>query len=156
MTPSRGERAGLPRVLAAVLTCILLVGCGQDPEEEYSSGADGSQQGMVVIPELSDNARLGEAIFAANCAECHGADAAGSSQGPPLVHKIYEPGHHGDLSFHLAVRQGVRQHHWSFGNMDPRPDVDTQDIDKIVCYVRELQFANGIFADPDGLVACQS
>lgn len=156
MTPSRRERAVLPRLLAVTLTCILLVGCGEGPEEEYSSGAEASQQGPVITPELSDKARLGEAVFAANCAECHGADAAGSSQGPPLVHKIYEPGHHGDLSFHLAVRQGVRQHHWSFGDMDPRPDVDTQDIDKIVCYVRELQFANGIFSDPDGLVACQS
>ena len=155
MTPSRPERAGLPRVLAAVLTCILLMGCSEEEAEEYSSEANGSPQGQVVMPELSDNARLGEALFAANCAECHGADAGGSSQGPPLVHKIYEPGHHGDLSFHLAVRQGVRQHHWNFGTMAPRPEVETAEVDKIVCYVRELQFANGIFADPDGLVACQ-
>lgn len=156
MTPSPRQGGGLPGALAAALACILLVGCGGEQAEDYSSQANGAQQGSVVIPDLSNNARLGEAVFAANCAECHGADAGGSSQGPPLVHKIYEPGHHGDLSFHLAVRQGVRQHHWTFGNMDPRPGVDTEDIDKIVCYVRELQFANGVFSDPDGLVACQS
>lgn len=84
-------------------------------------------------------------LFERNCAECHGENAAGSENGPPLVHKIYEPGHHGDAAFYLAARNGVRAHHWNFGNMPPRPDVTEPQIAAIVAYVRELQQANGIF-----------
>lgn len=145
------------RFLAAGLLCFLVIGCGEESEPEYgSTGGSDSQGAGVTVPDLSETARQGREVFTANCSECHGPDAEGTSQGPPLVHKIYEPGHHGDLSFHLAVRRGVRQHHWSFGNMDPRPGVDTEDIDRIVCYVRELQYANGVFTDPSGLVSCRS
>ncbi len=157
MQARRRPSVRLQSGVAGVLVILLLTGCGDDsPSDERSSGTGASQTGLVTVPDLSDNARLGEDLFAANCSECHGTNAAGSSQGPPLVHKIYEPGHHADFSIHLAVRQGVRQHHWQFGNMDPRPGIVTADIDKIVCYIRELQFANGIFSDPSGLVSCQS
>jgi len=63
---------------------------------------------------------------------------------PPLVHKIYEPSHHADGSFFLAVRQGVRAHHWPFGNMPPIEDLTERDVGRIVAYVRTLQRANGI------------
>jgi hypothetical protein len=52
-----------------------------------------------------------------NCAVCHGPAATGSMQGPPLVHEIYEPGHHPDELFVRAVMEGVAQHHWDFGPM---------------------------------------
>lgn len=100
----------------------------------------------VVVPVLTGQAQAGKALFDANCAECHGANAAGTADaGPPLVHKIYEPNHHGDLAFQLAARNGVRAHHWPFGNMPAVPGVTEQDVDKIVVYVRSLQKANGIF-----------
>jgi mono/diheme cytochrome c family protein len=83
-------------------------------------------------------------LFAANCAGCHGPRAAGSDKGPPLVHKIYEPSHHGDESFHRAVRQGVRAHHWTFGNMPPVAGVSDDELDRIIAYVRGLQKAAGI------------
>jgi mono/diheme cytochrome c family protein len=59
----------------------------------------------------------GEAKFNTNCARCHGQQATGTAQGPPLVHKIYEPNHHGDFAFQRAAANGVRAHHWQFGDM---------------------------------------
>ena len=64
---------------------------------------------------------------------------------PPLVHKIYEPSHHGDESFQIAVAMGVRSHHWKFGNMPAIENLTRSDVSAIVAYVRELQRANGIF-----------
>lgn len=90
-------------------------------------------------------AASGEALFHQKCAVCHGQRAAGSLQGPPLVHRYYEPGHHSDASFLLAVRRGVRAHHWRFGNMPPVPGLSDTDIKAITAYVRALQRANGIF-----------
>lgn len=105
----------------------------------------GSPMVSVTVPALSETAEAGKAVFDATCAECHGANAAGQEGiAPPLVHKIYEPSHHGDASFHLAARNGVRAHHWSFGDMPPVEGVDDEGIEQIVTYVRELQRANGI------------
>lgn len=86
----------------------------------------------------------GAAIFESKCAMCHGPEAKGTDQGPPLVHKIYEPSHHADVAFYLAVRQGVRAHHWPFGNMPPIEGVSDEQIAQIVAYVRGLQRAAGI------------
>lgn len=141
---------------AAGLLCLLAVGCGEEGQPEYgSTGGSDSHVVTVTVPDLSETAHRGREVFAANCSECHGPDAGGTTEGPPLVHIIYEPGHHADISFLLAVRQGVRQHHWEFGAMDPVEGVSEQQVREIVCYVRELQHANGIFSDQAGLVACQ-
>ena len=143
--------------LAAGLLCLLAIGCGEESEPEYgSTGESDSQVAAVTVPDLSETALQGQQVFTANCSECHGPDAGGTAEGPPLVHIIYEPGHHADVSFLLAVRQGVRQHHWGFGVMDPVTGVSEEEVKKIVCYVRELQYANGIFSDQAGLAACQT
>ena len=60
------------------------------------------------------------------------------------MHKIYNPGHHADGAFALALQRGVNQHHWRFGNMPPQPQVDDASISLIIRYVREVQIANGI------------
>ena len=107
--------------------------------------ASGEALAAVTVPPLSGAAAEGAEIFAANCASCHGANAEGrAGEGPPLVHVIYEPGHHADGAFFLAVAQGVRQHHWTFGNMPPVAGVSSDEIARIVAYVRTLQRANGI------------
>ncbi len=87
----------------------------------------------------------GKAMYNQKCAVCHGLQAVGSPQGPPLVHRYYEPGHHSDMAFVLAVKRGVRAHHWRFGNMAPVPGLSDTDIKEIIRYVRALQRANGIF-----------
>ncbi|WP_343072333.1 cytochrome c [Roseibium litorale] len=100
----------------------------------------------VKVPELSGPAAEGEIAFNGNCAVCHGKNAAGQDGvAPPLIHKIYEPNHHGDMAFVIAARRGVRAHHWPFGNMPPVPDVTDDELVQIVTYVRTLQKANGIF-----------
>ena len=154
-----GSRLGLSRrsVMLAALACVLWVGCSDGEDDEYAvGGASDAEAVTVSVPDLSDAARQGADLFAANCSECHGPTAGGSSQGPPLVDKIYEPGHHADFSFHRAVNQGSPQHHWQFGDMEPVPGLSPEEVDKVICYVRELQYANGIFSAPAGLAACQS
>lgn len=110
------------------------------------TGPTGAALVEVAVPEtLSVNAKLGKLAFDAKCAACHGANAAGQDgAAPPLVHKIYEPNHHGDASFLLAAKNGVRAHHWRFGNMPPVEGLTDGDVKMIVAYVRELQRANGI------------
>jgi len=44
----------------------------------------------------------------------------------------------------LAVKNGVRQHHWPFGSMPPIPGVSKAEVSQIIAYVRTLQRANGI------------
>lgn len=116
------------------------------PDTVTRTPAEGEPIVTVKLPEsLSPEAAMGKRGFDAVCAACHGTDAAGKMGfGPPLVHKIYEPSHHSDMAFYLAVQQGVRSHHWSFGNMPPQAGLTRADVAGIVAYVRELQRVNGI------------
>lgn len=109
---------------------------------------EGGRSVEVVVPELTGVAARGRLAFEEHCASCHGANAGGTQQGPPLVHPIYHPGHHADGAFFLAAKSGVRQHHWNFGNMPPQPQVADDQIAAIIRYVRELQAANGIIERP--------
>lgn len=95
-------------------------------------------------PGLMPNSAKGKALYAANCAKCHGADLLGSKEGPPLLHPYYKPDHHSDASFQIAVRYGVRAHHWQFGNMAPVPGVSADDTAHITTFVRSQQRAAGL------------
>ena len=108
--------------------------------------ADSSQAVTVdvVSATLSEEAKHGEVLFNANCAACHGENAAGTDLGPPLIHDIYNPGHHSDEAFYLAASIGTRQHHWQFGDMPPQPQVSREDVSMIIRFIREVQAANGI------------
>jgi len=144
-----GRYAIIATALAAILGLgVWWNGQGQNsmataPDSGESSGAAIVQ---VTLPDtLSDNARIGKAVFEAKCAVCHGINAVGQDGvAPPLVHKIYEPSHHGNASFLRAAKNGVRSHHWRFGNMPPVEGVTDGDVKMIVMYIRELQRANGI------------
>ncbi len=110
---------------------------------------DANQTGAIVavnVPDtLSANAMIGKTAYQVKCATCHGENAAGKDgKAPPLVHKIYEPSHHGDEAFQRAAAIGVRSHHWPFGNMPPVDGLTRADVSMIVVYVRELQRSNGI------------
>jgi hypothetical protein len=48
------------------------------------------------------------------------------------------------MAFVLAAKQGVRAHHWRFGNMPAVEGVSDEDVLQITDYVRALQRANGI------------
>ena len=127
----RGKRPAnklLAYSLVAVFVLLMVAGCGGD---------GGSQQ------EMADAVQAGEKLFNANCSACHGVGAVGTSQGPPLIDRTYYPGHHNDFSIRNAIKNGVRAHHWNFGNMLPVPGVTEDDAEKIICYIRDTQLANG-------------
>lgn len=99
---------------------------------------------VAALPPTPPEHRAGEAAYEATCAACHGRQGAGTTTGPPLAHKVYEPSHHGDAAFRLAVRQGVVAHHWRFGNMPPQPQVSEAEVTQVIGYVRWVQRQVGI------------
>ena len=109
-------------------------------------------QGYYAIPQpsagLMPNPAAGKTLYARHCAACHGADLLGNDKGdkkgPPLLHRIYEPSHHGDAAFQLAAKNGVRAHHWAYGDMAPVPQVTPDDVAHITAYVRAEQRRVGI------------
>jgi cytochrome c len=113
---------------------------------ENAISMEGGLLANVILPAtLSQNAQSGKRGFEAKCAACHGVNAAGQDGvAPPLVHKVYEPSHHGDESFQRAASLGVRAHHWPFGNMPAVEGLTRGDVKMIITYIRELQRANGI------------
>jgi len=111
---------------------------------ELSDEPEPTASKPITIPSLSPPAQRGQEVFNRRCGTCHGVFADGSPGGPPLVHPVYRPAHHADVVFSLAVRRGVRAHHWTYGDMLPMPDVSEQELKDIVQFVRELQRANGI------------
>jgi mono/diheme cytochrome c family protein len=123
-----------PFVLALLALCLIM-------------GLEARAQ-MMQIPKpsagLMPNSALGKRLFGANCASCHGADLKGSDKGPPMLHKIYEPSHHGDAAFQLAAKNGVRAHHWAFGDMLPVPAVTPDDVAHITAFIRMEQRKVGI------------
>lgn len=112
-----------------------VIGCGEPPKQDVSNA-----QAVPVPVELS----TGEAQYKSNCLPCHGPKGEGTRQGPPLVHKIYEPTHHGDEAFQRAAANGVRAHHWQFGDMPTISTVTPADVAEIIRYIRWLQRQAGI------------
>jgi mono/diheme cytochrome c family protein len=114
--------------------------------EDTSTIGQGNPIATVAIPaEFSPQAQIGKRAFEAKCSVCHGRNAAGQNGvAPPLVHPIYRPGHHSDMAFVIAAKNGVRAHHWQFGNMPPITGLTDADVKNIARYIRELQIENGI------------
>lgn len=119
------------RALTATALLVLVAGC--------ATGVTGD-----APPEAPGDPRAGASLYADNCARCHGEDLRGTDQGPPFLDDVYEPGHHGDGAFLVAVQRGVTPHHWDFGPMPPIPDVTPSQVTDIVAFVREQQRAAGI------------
>ncbi|MBO6604565.1 MAG: c-type cytochrome [Roseicyclus sp.] len=119
---------------------------GSPAQQETAAIAQGAPMVEVRLPDsLSGRAQIGQRAFEVTCAVCHSGNAAAREGiAPPLVHRIYEPGHHADEAFQRAVQYGVRAHHWEFGNMPPVEGVTRADVMAITVYIRELQRANGI------------
>ena len=118
--------------MALGLVALLVVGCGPSGTAEDASTS------------TSGDVAAGEVLYQANCAACHGADLRGTDQGPPHLDPIYLPDHHADLSFRLAIEQGVQPHHWPFGPMPPVEGLDQQDITDVIAYVRDQQREAGL------------
>ena len=110
------------KVLISLFFALLFITFGVQYFSNGSASAameEGTALVAIKTPEsYSQNAQIGQRLFEAKCADCHGPNAVGQAGvAPPLIHIIYEPNHHGDESFQRAVALGVRAHHWKFGNM---------------------------------------
>ena len=128
-------RTGLVVILVATAV-LLTVSCASSNENDQTVDTIGAK---TVAYD-------GEESFQNRCAVCHGELADGTVAGPPLVNRLYEIGHHPNFSFHNAVNNGVTAHHWNFGDMPPIPNVPPEEVDAIICHVRDLQRAEGIAA----------
>jgi len=124
--------------VAFIFITLVLFSCDKlDPEEirkrQHMPGKD-----------FVASTQQGEILFRENCARCHGVSGQGTQQGPPLVNKVYRSNHHADITFHWAVKNGVKQHHWKFGNMPAIDNVSPEDVGHIIAFVRQQQRKAGI------------
>jgi mono/diheme cytochrome c family protein len=118
-----------------VLLVVLAAGCWLQGDKPFD---------FASLPATPPVHLEGERLFNANCSSCHGPKAAGTAQGPTLIHKIYEPSHHSDLAFVMAARRGVAPHHWRFGPMPAVPSVSEEQTMLITGYIRWIQRQAGI------------
>ena len=128
-----------------ISTVILLFGCSESGTGAQEHLAGTSASVVDTTMKVPEDLQKGNEKFHAFCAPCHGPQGVGTDHGPPLVHKIYEPSHHADMAFQRAAAQGVRAHHWNFGNMPKIDGVTSEDVTEIIGYVRWLQKQAGIF-----------
>ena len=141
--------AGIAAAVIAVVFVVIGGGCGGD------STADGAPRdpmtGKTEFDIPTQDPQLvaeGEILYKASCAACHGSDLLGTAVGSPHLSVIYNPEHHGDGSFALAVINGVKAHHFEFGDMPPIPTVTEDDFTRILAYIRETQRTEGFVAYP--------
>lgn len=123
------------RNLAAI---VVLIGIGV-----AACSAGDTSESTVTAQVSPDLVATGAELYAANCAECHGIDLRGTDRGPSHLSIVYEPNHHSDAVFLLAVRNGVRAHHWDFGPMLPVEGLSDEEVSAIVAYIRDVQAEQG-------------
>ncbi|CUK10289.1 putative bifunctional cbb3-type cytochrome c oxidase subunit II/cytochrome c [Ruegeria denitrificans] len=129
----------------ATVAAFITLRPGSIQEAAPREALEGDAMVAIQMPPIEGNAAIGQRVFEVSCASCHGVNAVGvEGAGPPLIHKIYEPSHHADEAFQRAVSQGVRSHHWQFGDMPPAEGLTRGDVAMVIAYIREIQRANGI------------
>jgi mono/diheme cytochrome c family protein len=111
------------RLVLGVTTTIVLASIGA------ACGADGPTTTLG----------RGEAIYGGNCAQCHGADLAGTDSGPSLLEPIYGPDELSDAQFADAIRNGVDEERWEFGPMPANGAITDEQIEAILTFVRAEQ-----------------
>ena len=119
--------------LAALVTASILLAVFSDSEPVLFDPGDQDISGLS-----------GLLLFANSCAQCHGTLLTGTTTGPPLVHQFYRPSLHPDESFIVAIRLGVRNHHWQYGNMPPIANLSDAEIAAIIRFIRAAQVDGGV------------
>jgi len=128
----------IPGMAILLIAITLLAACTAESPEERRARLH------LPPPGFKGNPTIGHNLFNNACAQCHGVAGRGTQQGPPLIDDIYRPGHHADLAFYRAVKDGVKQHHWQFGDMPPVHGVSPEATAHIAAYIRALQRKAGI------------
>lgn len=110
------------RAVLGVVTVVVLASTA-------ACGADGPRTAL----------ERGEAIYGANCAQCHGADLAGTDTGPSLLDPIYAPAQLSDAEFVDSIRNGAEERLWEFGEMPANGAITDEQIEAILTFVRARQ-----------------
>lgn len=138
-------RTSLPWAATMVSVCAIALACAADAGD--ANGASSAEPAPTVTsdapappttaaaPAVPD----GAAVYQQYCAECHGVDLRGTDKGPSQLSIIYEPNHHGDYAYRVAIREGTREHHWWFGDMPPVEGITDLEIEKVISYIRAEQ-----------------
>ena len=119
--------------VVVIAVALLVVSCGGGAGESDTS----------IPPQDPQLVETGAGLYELNCAECHGRDLRGTATGPSLLSVVYEPGHHAEGAFLVAVLRGSPAHHWQFGDMPPVPGLGVEDVEAIVALVRDRQRTEG-------------
>ncbi|MFV1998028.1 MAG: cytochrome c [Acidiferrobacterales bacterium] len=124
--------------LAFIASVSILAACEKPTPQQI--------QAKLHLPKekVTRNIGLGKSIYRNSCSSCHGIGTKGTLKGPPLVYRTYRPSHHSDMAFHLAVKNGVKQHHWNFGHMPPVENLTPEQVEHLIGYVRDEQRRAGI------------
>ena len=146
------EKSWIHHIFVTCGLCVVVIiggGCQQSSEGDNHSAAShsGGESPMMMVesPEdVPEDFKKGHGRFHEFCSRCHGPSGSGTNNGPPLIHKIYEPSHHADITFYRAAQNGVRAHHWKFGNMPKIEGVTKEQVKHIVAYIRWKQRQAGI------------
>lgn len=126
------------RLVVLLFSTTLLSGCDLlDPEKVRA-------RNFLPAIGYQSSAVDGEARYQAVCARCHGLALGGGPEGPPLLDQTYASSHHADLTFYHAVKNGVRQHHWKYGDMPMLTGITPEQVGDIVAFVRREQQRVGI------------
>jgi mono/diheme cytochrome c family protein len=135
------KRIAIPVFVAGVVFSVVAVvafGGNSSPRDPMTGQSEFNipTQDPVLVAE-------GGVLYEASCASCHGSDLRGTALGPSQLSVVYQPGHHPNEAYASAAFNGVRAHHWDFGDMAPVPGLSQDDMDRIVAYIRETQRTEG-------------
>ena len=123
----------------------IAIACGADTSD--ATGTLTAQPAPALdtaVPPATSTATApavpdGAAVYQQHCAECHGVDLRGTDKGPSQLSIVYEPNHHGDYAYRVAIREGTREHHWWFGDMPPVEGITDLEIEKVISFIRAEQ-----------------
>ncbi len=145
---TKNKSALLTAISLATFFVLNITACSSSTSKESRLNVVTPPPGFIA------NEQKGESLYSEFCSECHGTISNstisngksnvvsnGTTQGPPLIHHIYKPGHHPDMFFYKAVQFGTYQHHWRFGNMPPVKNITPQQTGHIIKFIRTKQSA---------------
>ncbi len=117
---------------------------------QHTSSTSGRAPGLLLLSTIAAVALLlsgcgdGEevdarALFAANCAVCHGPAGEGGAGAPPLSDPAYLPDQLSDAEMTASIRNGVQDVAEDYGAMPGFSRFDEEQLAALVELVRELQ-----------------
>ena len=135
---SRRLIVGSGLAVVVFLVAVVVLGTNASVRDPMTGATefDIPVQDAALVAEGAD-------LYQNSCSSCHGSDLRGTDLGPSQLSVVYQPGHHPDGSYALATLNGVRSHHWGFGDMPPVPGLSQDDLDRIVAFIRETQRTEG-------------